>query len=134
MPKEILFFITISFIYSLKITLCHAHTKIYFCKHMQLQPSHLALWSHTVRSTQFYTPSEEKDVLVCIITATQRSCNYTGTWLDRTSQGLRNIALRLGLSCPRPRLQTANQARGPVGPRDFSCGRLKNNHVSGGKV
>ncbi len=33
------------------------------------------------------TPSEEKDILVCIITATQLSCNYTGTWLDRTSQG-----------------------------------------------
>ncbi len=33
------------------------------------------------------TPSEEKDILVCIITATQLSCNYTGTWFDRTSQG-----------------------------------------------
>ncbi len=33
------------------------------------------------------TPSEEKDILVCIITATQLSCDYTGTWLDRTSQG-----------------------------------------------
>ena len=33
------------------------------------------------------TPSEEKDILVCIITATELSCNYTGTWLDRTSQG-----------------------------------------------
>ena len=32
------------------------------------------------------TPSEEKDVLVCITTATQLSCNYTGTWLHRTSQ------------------------------------------------
>ncbi len=30
------------------------------------------------------TPSEEKDILVCIITATQLLCNYTGTWLDRT--------------------------------------------------
>ncbi len=34
-----------------------------------------------------YTPSEEKDILVCIITATQLSCNYKGTWFDRTSQG-----------------------------------------------
>ncbi len=32
---------------------------------------------------------------------------------------LRNIASRLGLNCPRPRLQTANQARRPVGPRDW---------------
>ncbi len=58
---------------------------------------------------------------------------------------LRNIASRLGLSCSRLRLQTANQARGLVGPRDwlgqnlvvnpsFRCGRLKNNHMSGGKV
>ncbi len=27
------------------------------------------------------TPSEEKDILVCIITAIQLSCNYKGTWL-----------------------------------------------------
>ncbi len=33
------------------------------------------------------TPSEEKDILVCIITATQLSCNYTGTWHDGTNQG-----------------------------------------------
>ncbi len=38
-------------------------------------------------SIKLTTPSEEKDILVCIITAIQLSCNYKGTWLDRTSQG-----------------------------------------------
>ncbi len=41
----------------------------------------------TLFINKFCTPSEEKDILVCIITATQLSCNYKGTWLDRTSQG-----------------------------------------------
>ncbi len=51
-------------------------------------------------------------------------CRKTHTkwiWGQIWPQGLRNIASRLGLSCPRPRLQTANQARGPVGPRDWFC-------------
>ena len=32
-----------------------------------------------IKIQNIHTPSEEKDILVCIITATQLSCNYTGT-------------------------------------------------------
>ncbi len=47
------------------------------------------MMSHGAVSLLFQepSPSEEKDILVCIITAIQLSCNYTVTWLDRTSQG-----------------------------------------------
>ncbi len=49
---------------------------------------------------------------------------------------LRNIASGIGLSCSRPSLQTANKARGPVGPRAWlSCLQtFWNQHRSGGKV